>query len=74
MSDILQKDDCLKTCCNFLPSYSTSLPPLSARKSKTHISLLPRVVARKDGGGGEGEDVQESKLSNEDFRRILFKK
>ena len=51
----------------------------STRKSKTHVSLLPRVVARK-GEGNRGEKVEGSdaepknKMSNEDFRKLLMEK
>ena len=47
----------------------------SARKSKTNISLLPRVVARREEktAGKEGEGGG-SKMSNEDFRKMLLKK
>lgn len=56
---------CLLFIETFLP------PPRSARKSKTHITLLPRVVARKEeGSGGETK----TKMSNEDFRKLLTEK
>ena len=50
----------------------------SARKSKTHI-LVPRAVARKGEGGGEGKKERsggdtKNKLSNEDFRKLLMEK
>ena len=47
-----------------------------ARKSKTHVSLVPRVLARKEAGQeGEGPERGEGKkLSNEDFRKLLMKK
>ncbi len=59
-----------------VPEYediACSLYIFSARKSKTHVSLLPRVVARKEAGGGGGEKSEEQrpKLSNEDFRKML---
>ena len=49
----------------------------SARKSKTHVSLVPRVLARKEAGRereGEGPERGESqKMSNDDFRKLLMK-
>ena len=47
-----------------------------ARKSKTHVSLVPRVLARKEAGqeGGGPERGEGKKLSNEDFRKLLMKK
>ena len=56
----------------------SSLPFCSARKSKTHI-FLPRVVVRdgESGGGkkeeGSGGDTK-TKMSNEDFRKLLTEK
>ena len=48
----------------------------SARKSKTHVSLVPRVLARREAGHeGEGSERSEvKKMSNDDFRKLLMKK
>ena len=43
------------------------------RKSKTNISLVPRVVARAQ-EGAEPEELPADKLSNSDFRKLLAKK
>ena len=55
---------------------SSSLPLYSAHKSKTQVSLLPRVVASKVGGKQEeGSSVEtKNKMSNEDFRKLLMEK
>lgn len=61
-----------------LPLSFSSLSLCSARKSKTHVSLLPRVVARKGESGekekeeGNSEETK-NKMSNEDFRKLLMK-
>ena len=50
----------------------------SARRSKTNISLVPRVLAKKSSEGIKKETAETenkgTKLSNEDFRKLMERK
>jgi hypothetical protein len=60
-------------------------PTFSARRSKTNISLVPRAVTRgksesapgnqqAPSGTGNGEPASVTRMSNDDFRKLLAKK